>query len=141
MKYLIGDIGNTSTKICILSRKFQILRSYNFDTNKMYKNNLLNRIIRKKNNKDMNPIFLFSSIVIQFYLHSSFLCFPFTFQLITQKVFSFLILILILLQLLLLLFVSFVPVFFVCLLVLIRIIFWLLIVLSLVFRLFCHPLS
>ena len=24
MKYLIGDIGNTSTKICILNRKFQI---------------------------------------------------------------------------------------------------------------------
>ena len=31
MKYLIGDIGNTSTKICILTSKFQILRTYNFD--------------------------------------------------------------------------------------------------------------
>ncbi len=63
MKYLIGDIGNTSTKICILSSKFQILRSYNLDTSKMYKGNLLKNIIRKKTNKNINPIFLFSSVV------------------------------------------------------------------------------
>ena len=63
MKYLIGDIGNTSTKICILSREFQILRSYNFDTSKMYKNNLLKKIIRNKTNKNINPILLFSSVV------------------------------------------------------------------------------
>ena len=63
MKYLIGDIGNTSTKICILSRKFQIMRSYNLDTSKMYSSNLLKKIIRKKTNKNINPIFLFSSVV------------------------------------------------------------------------------
>ena len=63
MKYLIGDIGNTSTKICIMSRKFKILRSYNFDTSKMYKNNILKRIIRKKTNKNINSVFLFSSVV------------------------------------------------------------------------------
>ena len=63
MKYLIGDIGNTSTKICILNRKFQILKSYNFDTGKMYKNNLLKKIIKKKTNKNINSVFLFSSVV------------------------------------------------------------------------------
>ena len=63
MKYLIGDIGNTSTKICILSKKFKILRSYNFDTSKMYKNNFLKKIIGKKTNENINPIFLFSSVV------------------------------------------------------------------------------
>ena len=63
MKYLIGDIGNTSTKICIMSRKFKILRSYNFDTSKMYKNNILKKIIRKKTNKNINSVFLFSSVV------------------------------------------------------------------------------
>ena len=63
MKFLIGDIGNTSTKICILNRKSQILRSYNFDTIKMYKGNLLKNIIRKKTNKNINPVFLFSSVV------------------------------------------------------------------------------
>ena len=63
MKFLIGDIGNTSTKICILNRKFKILRSYNFDTMRMYKGNFLKKIIRKKNNKNINPVFLFSSVV------------------------------------------------------------------------------
>ena len=63
MKFLIGDIGNTSTKICIMSSKFKILRSYNFDTIKMYRGNFLKNIIRKKTNKNINPIFLFSSVV------------------------------------------------------------------------------
>jgi type III pantothenate kinase len=69
MKYLIGDIGNTSTKICILSRKFQILRSYNFDTSKMYKKNLLKKIIRKKTNKNINSVFLFSSVVPKVFMN------------------------------------------------------------------------
>ena len=63
MKFLIGDIGNTSTKICILNKKFKILRSYNFDTRKMYRDNLLKNIIKKKINKNINPVFLFSSVV------------------------------------------------------------------------------
>ena len=63
MKYLIGDIGNTSTKICILNSKFRILRSYNFETNKFHKINLLKNIIQKKANKNLNPIILFSSVV------------------------------------------------------------------------------
>ena len=69
MKYLIGDIGNTSTKICILSRKFKILRSYNFDTSKMYKNNVLKKIIKKKTNKNVNPTFLFSSVVPKVFMN------------------------------------------------------------------------
>ena len=69
MKYLIGDIGNTSTKICILSRKFKILRSYNFDTSKMYKNNVLKKIIKKKTNKNINPTFLFSSVVPKVFMN------------------------------------------------------------------------
>ncbi len=63
MKFLIGDIGNTSTKISVLNKKFKILRSYNFDTNKIYSRNLLRNIIRKKTNKNINPVFLFSSVV------------------------------------------------------------------------------
>ena len=69
MKYLIGDIGNTSTKICIMSRKFQILRSYNFDTSKVYKSNLLKKIIRKKTNKNINSVFLFSSVVPKVFMN------------------------------------------------------------------------
>ncbi len=63
MKFLIGDIGNTSTKICILNSKFKILRTYNFETNKINKLNFLSKIIRKKINKDLNSVFLFSSVV------------------------------------------------------------------------------
>ncbi len=63
MKFLIGDIGNTSTKVCILNKKFKILRSYNFDTRKMYKDNLLKNIIKKKINKNINQVLLFSSVV------------------------------------------------------------------------------
>jgi len=63
MKFLIGDIGNTSTKICVLNNDFKILRSYKFATIKILKGNLLKTIIRKKTNKGLNPIFLFSSVV------------------------------------------------------------------------------
>ncbi len=69
MNFLIGDIGNTSTKICILNKKFQILRSYNFDTSKMCKVNLLKNIIRKKINKSISPVFLFSSVVPKVFMN------------------------------------------------------------------------
>ena len=45
MKYLIGDIGNTFTKICILNNKFKILRTYELETDKISKNNNFNKII------------------------------------------------------------------------------------------------
>ena len=63
MKILIGDIGNTSTKICILNSNFKILRSYNFETNMMHRKNFLKIISSKNINKDLNPVFLFSSVV------------------------------------------------------------------------------
>ena len=69
MKFLIGDIGNTSTKICVLNDKFKTLRSYNFETIKMFKGNLIKTIIRKKINKDLNPVFLFSSVVPKVFLN------------------------------------------------------------------------
>ena len=63
MKFLIGDIGNTSTKICVLNNNFKILRSYNIETIKMFKGHFIKTIIRKKINKNLNPVFLFSSVV------------------------------------------------------------------------------
>ena len=63
MKFLIGDIGNTLTKICVLNNNFKILRSYNFETIKMFKGNLIKTFIKKKINKDLIPVFLFSSVV------------------------------------------------------------------------------
>ncbi len=69
MKFLIGDIGNTSTKICVLNSKFKILRTYYFETNKIHKGNLLKIIIKKKTNKNLNSIFLFSSVVPKVFKH------------------------------------------------------------------------
>lgn len=63
MKYLIGDIGNSYTKICILNNKFKILRSYNFETNKISNRVKLKKISKINSYKDLNPIFLFSSVV------------------------------------------------------------------------------
>ena len=63
MKYLVGDIGNTSTKICILNEKFKIINSFNFETIKLYKKNYLKRVLKNQLNKSLNSIFLFSSVV------------------------------------------------------------------------------
>ncbi len=63
MKYIVGDIGNTSTKICILNNKFKIIRSINFETNKIYKKKYLKTLLKKYLNKNLSLIFLFSSVV------------------------------------------------------------------------------
>ena len=34
MKILIGDIGNTSTKLCLVSEKLEIIKAYNIETKK-----------------------------------------------------------------------------------------------------------
>ena len=63
MKYLIGDIGNTSTKICILNKEFRIFRSYEFQTDKIYKDSFFKKFLSNKLTKDLNKVFLFSSVV------------------------------------------------------------------------------
>ena len=42
MNYVVGDIGNTSTRICLLNKKFSIVKSVIFDTKKIFKKNTLN---------------------------------------------------------------------------------------------------
>jgi len=64
MKYLIGDIGNTSTKICLLNQKFKIIKHFEIDTKKNIKNNFLKRILGRYKTKNLNPNFLFSSVVL-----------------------------------------------------------------------------
>jgi len=63
MKYLIGDIGNTSTKICLLNHKFKIIKHFEIDTKKNMINNFLKRILGRYKTKSLNPNFLFSSVV------------------------------------------------------------------------------
>ena len=63
MKYIVGDIGNTSTKVCVLNNKFKIIRSFNFETTKLYKKNYLKTTLKSQFNKSLNSYFLFSSVV------------------------------------------------------------------------------
>ena len=63
MKYIIGDIGNTLTKICILDNEFKIIKSFDFATNRIYKKNYLKIILKNYLNKNLNRSFIFSSVV------------------------------------------------------------------------------
>ena len=63
MNYLVGDIGNTSVKISILNYKFDIKKSYNIDTVKLYKKKEINSFFKKFLNKNLNKKVLFSSVV------------------------------------------------------------------------------
>jgi type III pantothenate kinase len=63
MRYLVGDIGNTSTKICILNANFKIIKSFNFETIKIFEKNFLKKSIKKHLNKNLNSNLLFSSVV------------------------------------------------------------------------------
>ncbi|MDA7715265.1 type III pantothenate kinase [Pelagibacteraceae bacterium] len=63
MKYLVGDIGNTLTKVCVLNNDYKIIKLYNFETNKIYKGNYLKKTLRNQLTKNLNTAFLFSSVV------------------------------------------------------------------------------
>ena len=60
MYYIIGDIGNTSTRICLLN-KSKIIKSIIFDTKKYffkgYIKKILNKFLKKKFKK-RNIIFM-----------------------------------------------------------------------------------
>ena len=63
MNYIVGDIGNTSTKVCILNNKFEIAKSFNFETIKIFKKNYIKKILSNYLNKNLNSNLLFSSVV------------------------------------------------------------------------------
>ncbi len=63
MNYIIGDIGNTSIKICILNDRFKTIKSFNFSTKFFYKKNYIKKIINNIKKKKLNFTFLFSSVV------------------------------------------------------------------------------
>ena len=63
MNYIVGDIGNTSTKVCILNNKFKIVRSFNFETIMIFKKNFFKKTFKNHFNKNLNPNLLFSSVV------------------------------------------------------------------------------
>ena len=63
MHYIIGDIGNTSTRICILNDKSKILKSVTFDTKKIYLKGYINNIFKKLSKKNIKREVLFSCVV------------------------------------------------------------------------------
>ena len=63
MNYIVGDIGNTATKICLLNHKFIIIKSIIFDTNKIFIRGYFKNIIKKFINKNSSLKLLFSSVV------------------------------------------------------------------------------
>ena len=67
MKYLIGDIGNTSTKLSIFNSKFKIVKSYHIDTIKLNNKIFLSNYFKKTIKKDISKKILFSSVVPKTY--------------------------------------------------------------------------
>jgi len=64
MTYLIGDIGNTETKLCILNKKFKIIKRLNIGTSKIKnKNYFIKKIFSFIQSKTFNEKAFFSSVV------------------------------------------------------------------------------
>ena len=62
MNYIIGDIGNTSTRICLLN-KSKILKSVIIDTNKIFLKGYIKKIINKLSKGNLKKELLFSCVV------------------------------------------------------------------------------
>ena len=62
MNYIIGDIGNTSTRVCLLN-KSKILNSIIFDTKKIFSKGFFKRIINRLSKKKLRNEILFSCVV------------------------------------------------------------------------------
>ena len=62
MYYIVGDIGNTSTRICLL-KKSKIVKSMIFNTKNIFLNGYLKRNIKRLFIKTLKKEILFSSVV------------------------------------------------------------------------------
>ena len=62
MNYIIGDIGNTSTRICLFN-KSKIFKSVIFETKNIFKRNYVNRIFKRLFKKNFKKEILFSCVV------------------------------------------------------------------------------
>ena len=62
MYYIVGDIGNTSTRICLL-KKSKILKSIVFDTENLLIKGFIKKILKNFKKKKLKKEILFSSVV------------------------------------------------------------------------------
>ena len=67
MQILIGDIGNTLTKLCLVNETSVITKEYNFETTKIIKEKNLAKIFETILNKNIKKKILFSSVVPEAY--------------------------------------------------------------------------
>ncbi len=65
MNYIIGDIGNTSTRICLLNNKSKILKSIIFDTKNIFLKGYIKKVFKKFSKKNLEKKILFSCVVPQ----------------------------------------------------------------------------
>jgi len=63
MNILIGDIGNTLTKLCLINKKSKIVKEYNIETKKIIREKNLIKFLNPILNKDIKKKILFSSVV------------------------------------------------------------------------------
>ena len=62
MQYIVGDIGNTSTRICLL-KKSKIVNSIFFNTKRIFTKGYLRKIFKKFFKKNLKKEILFSCVV------------------------------------------------------------------------------
>ena len=62
MQYIVGDIGNTSTRICLL-KKSKIVNSIFFNTKRIFTKGYLQKIFKKFFKKNLKKEILFSCVV------------------------------------------------------------------------------
>ena len=67
MYYLVGDIGNTSTRICLLNKKFKIVKSIIFDTKNIFTRGYIKKILKKTLKRNIKKKILFSCVVPKAY--------------------------------------------------------------------------
>ena len=63
MYYIVGDIGNTSTRICLFNHKSKILKSIIFDTKNIFIKSYFKKTLKKLLNKNLKREILFSCVV------------------------------------------------------------------------------
>ena len=63
MNYIVGDIGNTSTRICLLNQKFSIIKSIIFNSSQLFEKRYFKNIFKKLIKKNVSSNLLFSSVV------------------------------------------------------------------------------
>ncbi len=63
MNFIVGDIGNTSIRICLLNKDSKILKSVILDSKRVFINGNIKKVFNKLLNKKVQKDILFSSVV------------------------------------------------------------------------------